>query len=191
MGGWRMSGLILGLRPANEGCHYRVTPSLIGWVQTLNQPWMCTMLGMYPARIWNPTTAQCETTLPHPPLCTLPHIISAPCLLPHHPPPLPPLQYPPLPIHNHSLSKTYPLHPSFSWFPFAITPFPVPLPPSPPQLTFSLHTPLLPALFSCPPFPSLFSPIPFSLPSPSPVPAPNPRPPSDLYAWDSKLLSCS
>ena len=31
--------LILGLRPANERCHYRVTPSLIGWAQTLNQPW--------------------------------------------------------------------------------------------------------------------------------------------------------
>ena len=28
------SGLILGLRPANERCCYKVTPSLIGWVQT-------------------------------------------------------------------------------------------------------------------------------------------------------------
>ena len=26
--------LILGLRPANEGRRYRVTPSLIGWAQT-------------------------------------------------------------------------------------------------------------------------------------------------------------
>ena len=28
------SGLILGLRPANEGRRYNVTPSLIGWAQT-------------------------------------------------------------------------------------------------------------------------------------------------------------
>ena len=28
------SGLILGLHPANEKRHYRVTPSLIGWAQT-------------------------------------------------------------------------------------------------------------------------------------------------------------
>ena len=28
------SGLILGLRSANERCCYKVTPSLIGWVQT-------------------------------------------------------------------------------------------------------------------------------------------------------------
>ena len=27
-------GLILGLRPANERRHYKVTPSLIGWAQT-------------------------------------------------------------------------------------------------------------------------------------------------------------
>ena len=27
-------GLILGLRPANESRRYKVTPSLIGWVQT-------------------------------------------------------------------------------------------------------------------------------------------------------------
>ena len=27
-------GLILGLRPANERRRYKVTPSLIGWVQT-------------------------------------------------------------------------------------------------------------------------------------------------------------
>ena len=26
--------LILGLHPANERCHYKVTPSLIGWTQT-------------------------------------------------------------------------------------------------------------------------------------------------------------
>ena len=35
-----MSGLILGLRPANERRRYKVTPSLIGWAQTYNQPWM-------------------------------------------------------------------------------------------------------------------------------------------------------
>ena len=30
----RASGLILGLRPANERRRYKVTPSLIGWAQT-------------------------------------------------------------------------------------------------------------------------------------------------------------
>ena len=29
-----ISGLIIGLRPANERCRYKVTPSLIGWTQT-------------------------------------------------------------------------------------------------------------------------------------------------------------
>ena len=33
------AGLILGLRPANERRRYKVMPSLIGWVQTQNQPW--------------------------------------------------------------------------------------------------------------------------------------------------------
>ena len=28
------AGLILGSRPANERCRYKVTPSLIGWAQT-------------------------------------------------------------------------------------------------------------------------------------------------------------
>ena len=32
-------GPILGLRPANERRRYKVTRSLIGWVQTWNQPW--------------------------------------------------------------------------------------------------------------------------------------------------------
>ena len=32
------SGLILGLCLANERCRYQVTPPLIGWPQTLNQP---------------------------------------------------------------------------------------------------------------------------------------------------------
>ena len=31
------SGLILGLHPANERRHYKVTLSLIGWAQTQNQ----------------------------------------------------------------------------------------------------------------------------------------------------------
>ena len=30
----KISGLILGLRPANERRRYKVTPSLIGWAQT-------------------------------------------------------------------------------------------------------------------------------------------------------------
>ena len=34
--------LILGLHPANERRRYKVTPSLIGWAQTKNQPWCCT-----------------------------------------------------------------------------------------------------------------------------------------------------
>ena len=33
------SGLILGLRPANERCRYKVMASLIGWAITWNQPW--------------------------------------------------------------------------------------------------------------------------------------------------------
>ena len=32
------TGLILGLHPSNERRRYKVTPSLMGWVQTLNQP---------------------------------------------------------------------------------------------------------------------------------------------------------
>ena len=32
------SGLIIGLRPANERRRYKVTPSLIDWAQTWNQP---------------------------------------------------------------------------------------------------------------------------------------------------------
>ena len=31
---WHATGLILGLRPANQRCCYKVTPSLIGWAQT-------------------------------------------------------------------------------------------------------------------------------------------------------------
>ena len=33
-----MAGLILGLRPANERCRYKLAPSLIGWSQTQIQP---------------------------------------------------------------------------------------------------------------------------------------------------------
>ena len=32
-----LTGMILGLLPANERRRYKVTPSLIGWAQTLNQ----------------------------------------------------------------------------------------------------------------------------------------------------------
>ena len=39
-----LSGLIQGLRPANERCGYKVTLSLIGWAQPYNQP--CTMTPM-------------------------------------------------------------------------------------------------------------------------------------------------
>ena len=35
----RSTGLILGLRPANERRRFFVTTSLIGWVQTWNHPW--------------------------------------------------------------------------------------------------------------------------------------------------------
>ena len=35
-----LTGLILGLCPANERCCYKVMPSLIGWAQTQNQPWL-------------------------------------------------------------------------------------------------------------------------------------------------------
>ena len=38
------AGLIIGLRPANERRCYKVTPSLIGWAQTQNQPWHAIML---------------------------------------------------------------------------------------------------------------------------------------------------
>ena len=34
-----LKGLILGLRPANGRRRYKVTPSLIGWAQTSNQPY--------------------------------------------------------------------------------------------------------------------------------------------------------
>ena len=42
--GWLLwtpiTGLILGLRSANERQRYKVTPSLIGWAQTWNQPFI-------------------------------------------------------------------------------------------------------------------------------------------------------
>ena len=38
---WSTTGLILGLSPTNERRRYFVTTSLIGWVQTQDQP--CTM----------------------------------------------------------------------------------------------------------------------------------------------------
>ena len=33
------SGIILCMRPANESWRYTVTPSLIGWAHTQNDPW--------------------------------------------------------------------------------------------------------------------------------------------------------
>ena len=41
LGVWydNVAGLVLGLPPANERRLYKVTPSLIGWAQTYNQPW--------------------------------------------------------------------------------------------------------------------------------------------------------
>ena len=36
----RISGLILGLCPANERRRYKVTPSFIGWAQIYNQPYI-------------------------------------------------------------------------------------------------------------------------------------------------------
>ena len=39
----KTSGLILGLRPANERRRYFVTTSLIGWAQAYNQPWYITL----------------------------------------------------------------------------------------------------------------------------------------------------
>ena len=39
-----MSGLILGLHPANERQRYKVTMSLIGWVQAKNQPCWLSMV---------------------------------------------------------------------------------------------------------------------------------------------------
>ena len=36
---WWHTGLFLDLGPANERRRYKVTLSLIGWAQTLNQPW--------------------------------------------------------------------------------------------------------------------------------------------------------
>ena len=38
---WTVSGLILGLRPANERRRYSVTTSLIGWAQAWNQSCVC------------------------------------------------------------------------------------------------------------------------------------------------------
>ena len=39
--------LILGLCPTNERRRYKVTPSLIGWAQTLNHPWHITPRHQY------------------------------------------------------------------------------------------------------------------------------------------------
>ena len=37
------AGIILFMRPANEGRRYSVTPSLIGWTHTQNDPWVSVM----------------------------------------------------------------------------------------------------------------------------------------------------
>ena len=44
-GAYIRPGVILGLRPASERLRYKVTPSLIGWVQTYNQPCMPIYIG--------------------------------------------------------------------------------------------------------------------------------------------------
>ena len=43
-----ITGLILGLHPANERLRYFVTTSLIGWVQAENQAWITTISGDSP-----------------------------------------------------------------------------------------------------------------------------------------------
>ena len=45
-----VTGLILGLCPANERRRYKVTPSLIGWAQTWNEPCVIMMqvVAMHP-----------------------------------------------------------------------------------------------------------------------------------------------
>ena len=47
--------LILGMRLANEGRRYKVTPSLVGWAQTQNQP--------YNSSEWCPGGHYCEFIL--------------------------------------------------------------------------------------------------------------------------------
>ena len=49
-----ITGLILGLHPANERCRNKVTASLICWAQTYNQPWfisicheLCSWFALY------------------------------------------------------------------------------------------------------------------------------------------------
>ena len=41
------TGLILCFHPANERRHYKVTPYIIGWVQTRTQPCVTISLWMY------------------------------------------------------------------------------------------------------------------------------------------------
>ena len=45
-----IAGLNLGLCPANEGRRHKVTPSLIGWAQTWNQPWITTTIPF--SQVW-------------------------------------------------------------------------------------------------------------------------------------------
>ena len=41
---YTVAGPILGLRPANERHCYKVAVSLVGWVQTLNEPCVVTTM---------------------------------------------------------------------------------------------------------------------------------------------------
>ena len=70
------TGLILGLRPINEKRRYKVTSSLIGWVQTWSQPWTqiawgvttCPIVWYQPyhtRRIWPSVINPTSFSLPH------------------------------------------------------------------------------------------------------------------------------
>ena len=55
-----LTGLILGLLPANEIRRYKVTPSIIGWAQTWNQLSIC--VDQYKLYVW---IIQCKKELQH------------------------------------------------------------------------------------------------------------------------------
>ena len=48
-----ITGLILCVRPANDGRRYKVTPSLIGWVQVLNLCWIMVSRDLRNKVQWN------------------------------------------------------------------------------------------------------------------------------------------
>ena len=57
-------GLILGLRPANERRRYKVTPSLMGWAQTKNQPWKSECYHLLPTySLYHGTSDKCLVRL--------------------------------------------------------------------------------------------------------------------------------